>query len=448
MATVSAYTTASGERRYRVRYRTPERRQTDKRGFRRKADAMAFAATVEVSKSTGAYIPASAGRVTVGELGRAWLRRREAVMRPKTHYADMQMWKAHVLPRWGGVAVGDVRRTAVASWVAELSGGGLGASGVRQAVGVLRGVLDDAVSDRQIVVNPARGLDLPEEVERERVYLDAGQLSRLVACAGEAGGVLAFLGWTGLRFGEASALRVGCVDMMRRRVRVVRTASDVGGMIVEGEPKTVKGRRSVPFPEFLAPMVGQAVAGKGPDGLVFTSPEGKQLRGGNVRKRVLVPAQREAGSVVERVQAAVGVATAHRGPLFDRETVDAVTWWQLRHGLEASGRVDRPTWEALARLEGLTGRFLPVGEGARDFGPLTLHDLRHTAASLAISAGANVKAVQAMLGHKSAAMTLDTYADLFPDDLDAVASALDDMSRSAFTDVVGKVWARGLQVVA
>ena len=56
---------------------------------------------------------------------------------------------------------------------------------------------------------------------------------------------------------------------------------------------------------------------------------------------------------------------------------------------------------------------------------ITLHDLRHTAASLSISAGANVKAVQRMLGHASAAMTLDTYADLFDDDLDAVAAALD-----------------------
>lgn len=54
----------------------------------------------------------------------------------------------------------------------------------------------------------------------------------------------------------------------------------------------------------------------------------------------------------------------------------------------------------------------------------TPHDLRHTAASLAISAGANVKAVQKMLGHASAAMTLDIYADLFDDDLEAVAVAL------------------------
>jgi len=59
------------------------------------------------------------------------------------------------------------------------------------------------------------------------------------------------------------------------------------------------------------------------------------------------------------------------------------------------------------------------------FPRVTIHDLRHTAASLAISAGSNVKVVQRMLGHASAAMTLDTYADLFEDDLDAVSEALD-----------------------
>jgi integrase len=69
---------------------------------------------------------------------------------------------------------------------------------------------------------------------------------------------------------------------------------------------------------------------------------------------------------------------------------------------------------------------------------LTPHDLRHTAASLAISAGANVKAVQKMLGHASAAMTLDVYADLFDDDLDAVGDALSEAGDPA---VVGKTWA-------
>jgi integrase len=71
---------------------------------------------------------------------------------------------------------------------------------------------------------------------------------------------------------------------------------------------------------------------------------------------------------------------------------------------------------------------------------VTPHDLRHTAASLAVSAGANVKAIQQMLGHASAAMTLDIYADLFDDDLEAVAVALD-----AARENVGKMWAQGGQ---
>jgi integrase len=52
------------------------------------------------------------------------------------------------------------------------------------------------------------------------------------------------------------------------------------------------------------------------------------------------------------------------------------------------------------------------------------HDLRHTCASRSVSAGVNVLALQRMLGHKSAKITLDTYADLFDHDPDAVATTL------------------------
>ena len=73
--------------------------------------------------------------------------------------------------------------------------------------------------------------------------------------------------------------------------------------------------------------------------------------------------------------------------------------------------------------------FGPAVEACRkaddSFPSVTPHDLRHTAASLAVSAAANVKAVQRMLGHAKASMTLDVYADLFEDDLDAVAVNLD-----------------------
>lgn len=70
------------------------------------------------------------------------------------------------------------------------------------------------------------------------------------------------------------------------------------------------------------------------------------------------------------------------------------------------------------------------------FPRITAHALRHTAAaSLAISAGADVKVVQRMIGHAWAAMTLDVYADLFDDDLTGLAQKLEES--------VSKMWARG-----
>jgi len=74
----------------------------------------------------------------------------------------------------------------------------------------------------------------------------------------------------------------------------------------------------------------------------------------------------------------------------------------------------------------------PALESAR-LPRITVHELRHTAASLAIGSGADVKVVQRMLGHQSAAMTLDVYGHLLEDRLDEVADALDAVGRAAET---------------
>ncbi|MBP2187519.1 tyrosine-type recombinase/integrase [Nocardia goodfellowii] len=71
----------------------------------------------------------------------------------------------------------------------------------------------------------------------------------------------------------------------------------------------------------------------------------------------------------------------------------------------------RDWWNDAAKAAGLAG--------------LTPHELRHTAASLAVSQGASVLALQRMLGHDKPSTTLDFYADLFDDDLDDVAAKLD-----------------------
>ena len=68
--------------------------------------------------------------------------------------------------------------------------------------------------------------------------------------------------------------------------------------------------------------------------------------------------------------------------------------------------------------------FAPAVASAGLDATLRPHDLRHTAASLAIAAGAPIKAIQRQLGHALATMTLDRYGHLYPDDLDALGQAL------------------------
>jgi integrase len=77
----------------------------------------------------------------------------------------------------------------------------------------------------------------------------------------------------------------------------------------------------------------------------------------------------------------------------------------------------------------LTGAVARCQAADETFPRVTAHALRHAAALLAISAAANPKVVQRMLGHASAATPLDVYADLFECDLDAVAESVSKMCR-------------------
>lgn len=175
-----------------------------------------------------------------------------------------------------------------------------------------------------------------------------------------------------LRWGEATGLRIENVDALRRRVLVAENAVNVGSQLIVGTPKSHESR-SVPFPQFLLPLIQAERRSKGSRDLLF----------GNGLSH-LRPSNSNGG------------------------------WF---NGAVARSRAIDPT-----------------------FPELSPHDLRHTAASLAISAGANVKAVQRMLGHASAAMTLDVYGDLFEDDLDAVSVRLDTARSESF---VGDSWGLG-----
>lgn len=379
MPSVTKYQTAAGQR-WEVRYRTPERGTTRRRGFTTKRDAEAFLISVEHSKATGAYVPAAAGRVVLRDLHSAWSAE-QTHLKATTVATREVTWTRHVEPRWGDVPVGKVTASGIRSWVAEMKSAGAGVATMENALSLLRMVLGYAVEGRYIVTNPSAGVKLPRREHRPRGYLTAEQVEELAAAAGDEGLVIRFLAYTGLRWGEMAALKVGDFDMLRRRVSITRAVAEVRGKVVESTPKSHE-KRSVPFPSVLAEDLAARMAGRGRDSLVFTAPAGGTLRVSHFRPRVFNPA-------VKACQIATLRARKTEG--------------------------DHPA--------------------TPEFPDVSPHDLRHTAASLAISAGANVKGVQVMLGHASAAMTLDVYGDLFEDDLDLVAGHLDKRIRQAVSKV-------------
>lgn len=418
--------------RWRVRYRTPDRKQTDRGGFRKKGDAVAFAVSVEASKQRGEFIDAAAARTTLGELGAAWLDR-QGHLKPSAHRVVESAWRVHVEPRWAEVRVADVRFTDVAGWVAEL-GGRRGATTTIRAYGVLAAVLDDAVRDRRLLTNPARGVSLPRKVHRGHVYLDHRQVDALARAAGEHATLVRVLAYTGLRWGEAVGLRVRDVAMLRRRLTVESNAVEVGSRIYVGTPKGHRVR-SVPFPALLAEGLAVACAGKGPDALVFG--DGEHLRRSH-HGGWFAAAVAQAGTAVAELQESLPVAVTG---VFDEATAAALAADQRAGGRQVTGSASVADWAALG-----VERVEVLSVGSRDFARLTPHTLRHTAASLAVASGASVKAVQKMLGHASATMTLDVYADLFDGDLDDVGAAMDRAASAALDHggargSVGRMWA-------
>ena len=368
MGSVTPYDTAHG-RRYRVRYRQPNKAHTDKRGFTTKREAELYLASIEVTKSRGEYVSATQSRLTIGQTTHEWISS-QVQLKPSTRAGYEAIVRTQIDPKWGLVPLGDLSHAAVQTWISDESKR-VSPATVRSYHRVLSMILKYAIRDGRITRNVAEGVGLPRINRDRRQYLSHALTHELASRCGPDGDIVLFLAYTGLRWGEMAALRVGDLDMPRRRVKVNRAVAEVGRDLIYGTPKN-HGRRSVPFPEFLEPSLLDRIKGKAEDSFVFTAPAGGALRNRNWRRRNFERAVRE-------------LVAAHP-----------------------------------------------------EIASLSPHDLRHTAASLAISAGANVKAVQRMLGHKSAAMTLDVYSDLFEDDLDAVGIAL---NAAGSASIVGKMWA-------
>jgi integrase len=346
--------------RWRARYRDDAGKE-HARHFDRKVDGQGWLDEVTAAVVTGAYVDPARGKLTVGAWATSWLAGR-VHLKPKTVAGYESLLASQIRPRWENVPLARVSHAEVVAWVAAMRDKGLSASRTRQAYHVLTSMLDDAVSDGRLARNPAAGIDLPRMTVPEKRYLTHSQVRALAAACKEHEALVLTLAYTGIRWGEAVALKVRRADLLRGRLQIVEAATEVGGHLILGTPKSHQNR-SVPVPGFLRDTLAKHIAGRGPDELVFRTPRGALLRSANFRRDYFNPAAESIG------------------------------------------------------LEGLVP-----------------HELRHTAASLAISAGASIKGVQEMLGHASATLTLDRYGHLYDDELDAVADRLDKAAKRDLAD--------------
>lgn len=381
MANVTRYKTSRGETRYRVRYRKPDGTQTDKRGFKRKIDAENWAAEhVTIAKATNSYIDPKAGKATVGALWPAWLAAKK--VKCKASYIDSleREWNHRVEPMWGSREMGSVTHSEVQKWVTLLHEG-------------------------------IKGKDDMYEVQ---------PVSATVILRAE--GILSALCKQGVRDRLIGANPCDGLELPRKRRKEHRYLTGAELMRLAD---AAGWRRPI-------------VLVLGLTGIRWGELVGLQVGDVDLRRRRLW-IRRNATEVKREIVVNTPKSDKWRQVVYPA-MLDACIKERCIGRDAGEILFEAPGGGYLRRTHGpntTSSWFFWAKKRAGIDGQMTVHDLRHTAASLMVRAGANVKAVQRQLGHTSAAMTLDVYADLFDDDLDAVGEAVNTM----LLEKLGKMWA-------
>lgn len=356
-------------KRWRVRYRKPGGQQTDKRGFRTKSAAELWAANNTVNLATGNWINPADSAITIGQLGATWYAQ-QTHLKPSSLKPVRIAWELRVQPRWGNLPVGEVRHSDIQTWVSGLMKLDRKGNPTSEPLSATGVIYAHQVLD---------GI-LSMAVKDRRIPANPADditLPRKIRKPN-----------TYLTHKQLHAL----ADADPHYRTLVLTLGYLGARWGEATALEVRHvnplRRRLSIEQNFVQVDGELHEGDPKGGRARTLPIPDFLM-------PLLAAQCE--------------GKAPNDPLFTG-----------RDG----GRIRRPPTQRGWFQQAIKKAAVPR---------LTPHDLRHTAASLAVQSGANVKAVQRMLGHASAAMTLDLYADLFDDDLDVLAARLD--------SVVGIMWA-------
>ncbi len=273
---------ASGRVSWRVRYYGPDGRERS-RSFRLRRDAEAYDAKMRTERHRGDWIDPRRGRATLREVWQDYERTGMGHLRETTKASYRNAWR-HVDAVFGRWAVAKIEHADVADWVTAMSEKS-GPDMVRYAHRVLCLLLDHAMRTRRIPVNVARGVRLPRRPPARDRFLTASQVRALADKLGRDGDLVLAMTYLGLRWSELAALRVGDVDLGRRRVHVVERATEVGGRVDVSAPKSQASNRYIAIPELLVPMLKERIDGRTADALVFTAPNGGYLRNRNWRQR-------------------------------------------------------------------------------------------------------------------------------------------------------------------
>jgi integrase len=352
-----------GGQSYRVYWRDPASK-VKARMFARERAAQAFAREIEVRKDRSTYTDPALGKVPLAEFFEHFMK--TGSLRPTTESRYRTHGKLYVLPQLGERPLNTVTRADVAQVLAELAAS-KGPATVESVRRILHRMFEVALSEDRIGRNPVHGVKVAASERREPRFLSGAEVARVAAEVPVLyRSLVYFLAYSGLRIGEASALRIRNVDLERGIVRVVESSPEVNGHKLEAQPTKSRKVRAVHLGPRLVEMLKAHLATHGtpldPASLVFTGPQGAAIRQNAFRKRILQSAAERAGI--------------------------------------------QPT--------------------------PTVHDLRHTAASLMAKAGYSMREAQDMLGHSHATMT-DRYTHLFPADGEARVRRLDELMVTSVT---------------
>jgi len=173
--------------------------------------------------------------ITVAEFFAQWIDKVALTSKPRTAETYRDYFRLHVLPEFGGLKVRMLHRARIKEWLVSKLKEGYAKGTIRLLTAALRAMLNEAVEDGIIVVNPALRLGKTLKVDGreakkgkpEPKAFDREQLSRYLASAHPRWyPYFLFLGRTGLRLGESLAVEVTDLDLDRRVVVVNKAYSN------------------------------------------------------------------------------------------------------------------------------------------------------------------------------------------------------------------------------